>query len=263
MLLEVNDLTVRYGDTTIVDHVDFSLDEGQWLMIIGPNGAGKSTIINAVSRGAAYTGEIRYQGKELKDFKPTELAHTIGVLSQSHFVGYSFTVEEVVRLGRYSYAPGIFSRKTAEDEKAVETALSMTGLTALAHQSVLTLSGGELQRTFLAQLFAQNPQILILDEPTNHLDLVYQKQTFALVREWLKEKGRAVVSVVHDLSLAKAYGTRALLLNRGKTVSFGNIDSVFSPQNLNAAYSMDVYEWMQKMLGQWQAGGAESDENHL
>ena len=250
-ILYVNDLSVRYGDTTIVDKVSFSVEEGQWLMIIGPNGAGKSTIVNAISQGTDYTGMIRYLGKDVKTYKPVELAKQIGILAQNHFVGYSFTVGEVVRLGRYSYAPGIFSRKSNDDEQLVEKALEMTGLSSIVDQSVLTLSGGELQRTFLAQLFAQDPKVLILDEPTNHLDLVYQKQVFALVKEWLKGEGRAVISVVHDLSLAKAYGTSGLLLNKGKTVSFGSMDTVFSPENLKKAYSMDVYGWMRDMLGQW------------
>ena len=124
-------------------------------------------------------------------------------------------------------------------------------MTSFASQSVLTLSGGELQRTFLAQLFAQNPRVLILDEPTNHLDLVYQKQVFELIAHWLKTPGRAVISVVHDLSLAKAYGTRALLLNHGKTVQQGTLEEVFTPAHLNAAYDMDVSKWMRSMLSQW------------
>ena len=251
-LLDVKELSVRFGSLTIVDKVSFSLDEGQWLMLIGPNGAGKSTIVNAVSRGVAYEGKVMYCGKDIAQYKPNALARSIGVLSQSHSVGYSFTVGEVVRLGRYAYAPGLFSVKSDEDERYIEQALEMTGMTPFADQSVLTLSGGELQRTFLAQLFAQNPRLLILDEPTNHLDLVYQKQTFALIKEWLKVEGRAVLSVVHDLSLAKAYGTHALLLDKGRTAAYGGTGEVFSPKNLNAAYSMDVYQWMREMHEQWQ-----------
>jgi iron complex transport system ATP-binding protein len=173
------------------------------------------------------------------------------VLSQNHFVGYAFSVEEVVRLGRYAHRGGLFSARKPEDEAAVEEALERTGLAPLRRQSVLTLSGGELQRTFLAQVFAQNPRYLLLDEPTNHLDLVYQKQIFKLIAEWLKTPGRAVVSVVHDLSLAKAYGTQALLLHHGKTVAYGEVQPVMSPENLNAVYDMDVADWMRTMLGQW------------
>ena len=251
-MLEVKNLSVSYGERRIVDDVSFTLEEGRWLMLIGPNGAGKSTIVNAVAQSTAYTGQILYEGKDLKHFKPTQLARNIGILSQNHSVGYGFTVEEVVRLGRYSYAPGIFSRHSDTDEESVERALDLTGIRELMHQSVLTLSGGELQRTFLAQLLAQDPRILILDEPTNHLDLVYQKQIFALIREWLSGSGRAVISVVHDLSLARAYGTDVVLMHKGRSVRTGSVADVFEPEVLNSVYSMDVGAWMRRMLSQWE-----------
>ena len=250
-MLEVRDLTVRFGERTVVDRVSFSLEEGRWLMLIGPNGAGKSTIVNAVAQSVSYTGEVFFRGENVRRYKPTELARNIGILSQNHSVGYSFTVEEVVRLGRYSYAPGIFSRHSNADEESVERAMELTGIKPMMNQSVLTLSGGELQRTFLAQLLAQDPRVLILDEPTNHLDLVYQKQVFALIREWMKEPGRAVISVVHDLSLARSYGTDALLLHGGRKIYAGPIEGAFDPERLNAVYSMDVGEWMRGLLGQW------------
>ena len=251
-LLDVSNLTVRFGEKTIVDDVNFTLSEGEWLMIVGPNGAGKSTIVNAISQGASYSGEVRLLGKDVRRYRPHELAKLVGVLAQTHAMGYGFTVGSVVRLGRYAYAPGLFSAGQAEDEAAVTRALELTGLTKIVDQNVLTLSGGELQRTFLAQLFAQNPRVLLLDEPTNHLDLVYQKQVFALISEWLKTPGRAVASVVHDLSLARAYGSHALLLDGGKTIAYGKIDDVFSPEHLNSAYDMDVSAWMRGLLSQWQ-----------
>jgi len=250
-LLEVENLSVRYGDLTVVDRASFSLEAGGWLMLAGPNGAGKSTIVNAIAQNAPYTGAVRCLDKDIRRYRPQELAKYIGILSQSHQVGYAFTLESVVRLGRYAYAPGVFSRRGGEDEQKVAEALELTGLTALAGQSVLTLSGGELQRAFLAQLFAQDPRILILDEPTNHLDLAYQKQVFALIGRWLAQGDRAVLSVVHDLSLAKAYGTDALLLDRGRTMAYGRANDVFTPEHLWQAYGMDVYAWMRGMLGQW------------
>jgi iron complex transport system ATP-binding protein len=117
---------------------------------------------------------------------------------------------------------------------------------------MLTLSGGEMQRAFLAQVFAQDPKVLILDEPANHLDLKYQQHIFSLIRQWLREPGRAVMSVVHDLSLARRYGTHAVLLDRGKCVSQGLISEVMTPENLRQVYGMDVYAWMREMLSQWQ-----------
>ena len=219
-------------------------------MFVGPNGAGKSTLINAITGGAPSTGSVFFKGKNARIMKPHEFAQGVGVLAQSHFVGFSFSVEEVVRLGRYAYAPSIFSRHSGEED-AVRQALEQTGLWEQRHQSVLTLSGGELQRTFLAQTFCQDPRLLLLDEPTNHLDLVYQKQVFELIQEWLKQADRAVISVVHDLSLARAYGTRALLLDHGKVVADGSMDAVCSDDILNRVYRMDVRDWMTRMFSQW------------
>ncbi len=251
-ILEANNISVRYGNLTIIDNVSFSLEENQWLMVVGPNGAGKSTLVNAVSQYINYSGRVLYAGCDIKRLKPHELARNIGILSQSHSVGYDFTVGEVVRLGRYAYAPSFFSSKSKGDDEAVAKALQLTGLTELVNQSVLTLSGGELQRTFLAQVLAQDPKVLILDEPTNHLDLVYQKQIFNLISEWMNETGRAAVSVVHDLSLARAFGTHAILLHHGKCLASGRIEDVFVPENLNKAFLMDIHSWMHLMYGQWE-----------
>lgn len=249
-MLRVENLTVSYGELTILKEVSFDLQPGEWLMIVGPNGAGKSTLINAITGGAPSRGSVFFEGKNARTMKAHELARGIGVLAQNHYVGYAFSVEEVVRLGRYAYAPTIFSRHSGE-EQAVRGALEQTGMYEQRRQSVLTLSGGELQRTFLAQTFCQDPKLLLLDEPTNHLDLVYQKQVFELIQTWLNQKDRAVISVVHDLSLARAYGTRALLLDHGQMVADGPMDRVFSDEVLNRVYRMDVREWMTHMLAQW------------
>lgn len=250
MMLEVKDLSVRYGQKLILDKLSFTVEEGQWLMIVGPNGAGKSTAVNAITRSVDYTGTVLFEGEDTRLKKPAELARCMGVLMQSHAVSYSFSVEEVVALGRYSHSPGFLSRRD-EGKGAVDTALELTGMATQRQQSILTLSGGELQRTFLAQVFAQDPKLLLLDEPTNHLDLVYQKQVFDLTADWLKKPGRAVISVTHDLSLARAYGTRVLLLNHGIIVACGNADEVLTPEYLEQVYQMDVYGWMKKMLSQW------------
>lgn len=251
-MLRIESLSVRYGTFTAVDDLSVSVSEGQWLMIAGPNGAGKSTVLTAISQGVPYTGTIRFRGTDLRKTDAASRARAIGILSQNHYVGYAFSVEEVVRLGRYAHRSGLLSGHKAEDEAAVEEALERTGLTELRRQSVLTLSGGELQRTFLAQVFAQQPQLLLLDEPTNHLDLVYQKHIFALISDWLKTPGRAVVSVVHDLSLAKAYGTRTLLMHHGQAAAYGETREVMTPEYLNTVYEMDVAEWMRTLLSQWE-----------
>ena len=251
-MLTAENVTVRYDRHTVVDKVSFRLEEGQWLMLIGPNGAGKSSLIHAITQGVSYTGRIALEGRDVRTYKPAQLARRIGVLSQQHSVGYAYSVEEVVGLGRYAYSAGFLSGRDDEGPAKVEQALHITGMTELRHASMLTLSGGEMQRAFLAQVFAQDPSILILDEPANHLDLVYQKHIFSLIRDWLKTPGRAVLSVVHDLSLARRYGTHAVLMHQGRCVARGLMDDVLTTDNLQAVYGMDVNQWMRELLGQWQ-----------
>ena len=250
-MLELENITVRYGDHTVVDNLSLTLREGQWLMLAGPNGAGKSSLIGAVSQAVPSRGVMRLDGQDLRRMKPAHVARKIGVLAQKNSVGYDYTVEEIVSLGRYAHASGFLSGRDQGGAASVDRALELTGLTDLRHASVTALSGGEVQRTFLAQVFAQEPQLLMLDEPANHLDLVYQKHIFTLIGEWLKQPGRAVISVVHDLSLARRYGTHAVLMHQGKAVAQGETASVLTPANLQFVYGMDVAGWMREMLGQW------------
>ena len=250
-MLKAENVTVRYGARTVGQDLSFELKEGEWLMLVGPNGAGKSTLIEAIAGGVPYAGKITLAGRNIRAFRASELARRIGVLAQKNAVSYAYSVEEVVSLGRYAHASGFLASRDDDRGERVERALELTGLTELRRASVLTLSGGELQRTFLAQVFAQNPQILILDEPANHLDLIYQKHIFSLIETWLRQPGRAVVSVVHDLSLARKYGTHAVLMHRGQCAAQGKIGDVMTAEKLQAVYEMDVYGWMREMLGQW------------
>ena len=96
-MLCAENVTVRYGDFTAVDGLSFALEEGQWLILVGPNGAGKSTLLHAVSQGVPYSGTIRLDGRDIRSCKPSQLARTVGVLSQHHHVGYAYTVEEKIK----------------------------------------------------------------------------------------------------------------------------------------------------------------------
>ena len=250
-MLEAEHISVRYGARPVVDDVSFSLNAGDWLMLAGPNGAGKSTLVNAIAQSVPYAGRFTLEGKDLRALKPAVRAREIGVLSQRNGVEYAYTVEEIVGLGRYAHEKGFLSHRDSEGEEAMERALSLTGLTDLRRASALTLSGGELQRVFLAQVFAQEPRILVLDEPANHLDLKYQQHIFELISAWRREGNRAVLSVVHDLSLARRYGTKILLMHRGTCAAQGDMDAVLTPGRLRDVYEMDVYAWMRELLGTW------------
>ncbi len=251
MMLSAKDLTVQYGERTVLNRINLSLDAGQWLMVVGPNGAGKSTLLGAISQTVPYTGHVMVAGQDAKHMRARKLARMVGVLAQSHRVGYGFTVEEVVALGRYAHRGQVFAASDPQGEEMVDQALRLTGMDSIRRQSVLTLSGGELQRTFLAQVFAQNPDVLLLDEPSNHLDLKYQREVYALIEQWLTTPGRAVLSVVHDLSLARKYGTHALLMDKGVAVHTGACDQVLTRENLSQVYGMDVVGWLTSLLQVW------------
>ncbi len=249
-MLEVKDLSVIFTKK-ILDQVSFTVAEGDWLMIIGPNGAGKTTITNAIAQSLAYSGQIYFKGTDLRDLPAKTRAKNLGVLMQNHYISYAFAVKDVVSLGSYSRDQGFFSKKTDDEDEKINQALDLTGISPLKDRSVLSLSGGELQRVFLAQLLVQDPSLMILDEPTNHLDLSYQETIFSLVDQWRQEPGRAVISVVHDLRLARMYGTKALLLKEGKVFSYGDIEDVMTRENLKEVYGVDVYQWMNKLNEGW------------
>lgn len=250
-MLTAEGIRVRFGEAEVLKGVSFTLQAGQWLMVAGPNGAGKTTLVRAVAQGLPYAGRVLLAGEDLARMKPRLRARKLGVLMQRNHVEFDFSAEEVVRLGRYAYGGGLLGPPDAEGERHVEEALRLTGLGPLRHQPVTRLSGGELQRVFLAQLLAQDPAVLVLDEPANHLDLPYQKQMFDLIARWVKQPGRAVLSVVHDLSLARAYGSHALLLGAGETAAYGPVAEALAEDKLAAVYGMDVLGWMREMLGQW------------
>ena len=250
-MLTVRNVTVRYGEKTAVENVSFSVTPGQWWMIAGPNGAGKSTLVEAMARGVPFLGGIFWDDREIGSFKSADYAQKVGVLSQIRRVEYAFSVEEVVSLGRYAHQRGFLRRSDAEGQAMMEKALEAAGLTDMRARRLTTLSGGEIQRVFLAQALAQDPALLILDEPANHLDPPYQRQLFSLIGEWLRQPGKAVISVVHDLTAARHYGSHALLLRQGKTVAAGETKKVFTRENLREAYGMDVAAWQRELLTEW------------
>ena len=251
-MLKAEHLTVRYGDVPAVRDLSFRIREGEWWTVIGPNGAGKSTLAGALTRSVPFEGSVTFRDRDIRSWSALEFARRVGILSQNHSAVYGFTVDEVVRLGRYAWHTGFLRRSDPDGARKIDEALELTGLTAMRGRNMLTLSGGERQRVFLAQVLSQDPELLILDEPANHLDLPFQKELFTLIGDWLKKPGRAVVTVMHDLSLARKYGTRALLMDHGRCAAQGETAAVLTPDALRQAYGMDVYGWIRELLRQWE-----------
>lgn len=251
MMLRVDKLSVTMGGKPILRPLSFELHDREWLMLSGPNGAGKTTLLRAIAQTADYEGHVYFGGKDIARMKHKDRAKAFAILSQRNAAGYAFTAEEVIRLGRYAQKSFLGSGDEA-GEQAVREAIALTGVEGLLHQSVLTLSGGELQRVFLAQIFAQDPKLLLLDEPANHLDLKYMEQIFELIARWVRRPGRAVISVVHDLSLTKLYGSSAVLLHEGRLLGKGPVNEVLSSKLLQTAYGMDVQGYMRRLMKTWE-----------
>lgn len=250
-MLKAEHLTVRYGEKIVLQDLSLEVREGEWWVIVGPNGAGKTTLAGALGKNVPCDGTITLAGRDIREISPQEYARKVGVLSQNHSAVYGFTVEEVVSLGRYARHTGFLRKGDPEGPEKIEEALSLTGLANMRKRNMLTLSGGEQQRVFLAQVFCQDPEILILDEPANHLDLPFQQELFSLIGKWLETPGRAVITVMHDLSLARKYGSHALLMDRGKCAAQGKASEVLTPEALKNVYGMDVYGWIRDLLNAW------------
>lgn len=251
-MIQANNLSVMLNGKSVLNEISFDLKQGDWLMVVGPNGAGKSSLVKALSGAYPYTGNISLKGRDLRDYRQQAKAQKLGILMQHLNSEYDYSVRQIVEMGRYPHLRGWLKHLTTKDHKMVNQSLELTGMTAYAETSIRELSGGEIQRAFLSQVLAQDPSILILDEPTNHLDLIYEETIFKIVRQWLLDGDRSVVTIVHDLSLAKQYGSHGLLLDQGHLAAQGAIDSVLEDEVLNQVYGVPVRDYLMKKYSIWQ-----------
>jgi len=250
-MMQVENISVVIDGRDIVRDVSFTLSEHEILMITGPNGAGKTTLIRAVMRQVPHAGSVMLDGKDIKRMHIPELARKIGALTQTRNVSFDYSVYDIVSFGRYIYKTDFFGRLSPTDKEKIDEALELTGTSHLKGQSVLSLSGGELQRVFLAQLFCQNPDILIMDEPLNHLDISFQISIFETISKWAAQPRKAVVSVMHDLNIAYAYGTSTLMMDDTRTFAYGRTSEVLTPDNLEKVYGFDVSNHMKNLAEYW------------
>ena len=212
---------VRAGDSTLLQGVDLLLRSGEVGAILGPNGAGKSTLLSVLAGlRAPDTGAVWLNGHPLSVDTLHRVAQHRAVLPQDTAVAFDFTVQEVVTLGRYPHR----LQPSRHEAEFVQAAMDATGVGALAHRPVGSLSGGERARAQLARVMAQiweappdgAPRWLLLDEPTAALDLRHQHITLSTVRRWAREQGVGVLAVLHDLNLAMRYSDQVWVLDRGQ-----------------------------------------------
>jgi iron complex transport system ATP-binding protein len=229
----------REGGFSLSD-VSFAIEPGEVFGVIGPNSAGKTTLLRLLTRVAApRRGEIRLDGRSIRELSHAELARQVAVVPQEAPRPFPFSVEQLVLMGRYPHAPGRFF-ESDEDRAHAHAAMAATGVLELASLPLEQLSGGERQRAMLARALAQRPRLLILDEPTSHLDLRYQAETAALLQRVNGEDGMTVLLVSHDLNLAAEVCDRLLLLGAGHVARVGAPAEVLQREVLAAVFQCPV-----------------------
>lgn len=250
-MLSVNNLKVKLDNKIILNDISFNIKSNDMFMIIGPNGSGKTTILKSIMGDIKYTGNIKLKNGDIRKIRISDISKKIGVLMQNNNLEFENTVYDIVSLGRYTHIKDVFGSLTKIDKEMIEEAMNLTDISGLRDSSINNISGGELQRVFLALVLAQDPNILILDEPTNHLDLKHQIDMFDILKQWSQKKDKAIIAIIHDLNLAYKYGTKALLIKEGKTVACDDVKNSLTKDNLKETYDTDVFEWMQILLKNW------------
>jgi len=245
-MLEASDLIVKRGGATLLNKVNFSAEPGTFTAIIGPNGAGKSTFLKAISGEWPHTGTVSIGGRRRTDWDKKALARTVSVMTQSPHIGFDFTVAELVRLGR---APHKGLTIPSENAAMVERAIRTVGLEGLQERSTPALSGGEIQRAFMAKAIVQLisevdqlPQdntLLILDEPTSALDLAQQLRAMQAIQA-ITASGGCVVAVLHDLNLAAGFADIVAVMKEGKIVAHGTPAEVLVADHLAEWYGCPI-----------------------
>lgn len=250
-MLEITNLYTGYDKKEIIKNVSFTVNKGENLCIVGPNGCGKSTLLKSMANILEYKGNIKIDGKEVKDYSRVELAKKIGLMSQITQLYFPYTVYDTVALGRYAYSKGPFSKLSKQDTEFIVDSMKKVGIYELRDKLITELSGGQLQRVFLARVFAQNPDVILLDEPTNHLDFKHQIELLKNLNNWAKDNNKIVVGVLHDLNLVQYFSDEVLLLKEGEIVDYGLPEKVLNGTKLNEVYEIDIKEFMKSILKKW------------
>ena len=231
--VEVHDLTVAYGTKPVLWDIDLGIPTGKLAAIIGPNGAGKTTLIKAmVGLIKPVSGGVDFSDKKIENGK---LKNKIAYVPQSGSVDWDFpaTVLDVVTMGRYGHL-GWFKRPGAADRNMALETLESVGMRDYASRQISQLSGGQQQRVFLARALIQQAEIYFMDEPFKGVDAQTEKSIVLLLKK-LKEQGKTVIVVHHDLQTVTGYFDWVILINL-RIVANGPVEEVFNEENLDLAY---------------------------
>ncbi|MEO6655754.1 MAG: ABC transporter ATP-binding protein, partial [Pyrinomonadaceae bacterium] len=239
-MLEVNNISVGYGERAVLRDVSLTLREGKIITLLGANGAGKTTLIKALNGTLpASAGAIRLDERRFSDTSRREIARNIAVVAQENETRFPVTVLEFVLSGRFVHG-NAFGWETDADIGFAEDALADCDLAGYETRLMNHLSGGERQRVVLARALATSARILLLDEPTANLDLAHQAMMFRLVRKRCEETNCSAVVITHDLNLAAAFADEVIMLKDGRIVAKGTPEEVLNAENVEDVFGVRV-----------------------
>lgn len=238
--LRLAGVTAGYGREPAMREVSLSVRRGEVVGLVGPNGSGKTTIVRVASRALRPSaGSVALAGRDPYRMPTREAARLVAVVPQDVQPAFSYSVLEMVLMGRTPYLSA-WGGGGPEDWSRAREAMAATQIQHLADRPVGELSGGERQRVILAQALAQDAPILLLDEPTTHLDLRHVVDLLGIVRGLAAHGGKAVLAIVHDLNLAAATCDRLVVMHRGLVVAEGGPDEVLTRELLQAVWGVDA-----------------------
>jgi ABC-type cobalamin/Fe3+-siderophores transport systems, ATPase components len=238
-MIEIKNLTVKYGDKVAVNNVSLEIKRGKITTIIGPNGCGKSTLIKAISGLFKESrSEIVVDGKRRDAYERKEFARKVSFLMQFTVVPPGMSVHDLVCFGRMPYLK-MFQSMSEQDYEYIEWAMHKTSVYEFKDTLVTQLSGGERQRVFLALALAQKTEVLILDEPTNHLDLKYQHELLSLVQTLNREEKLTIVYVLHDVNQAMRYSDEIFVMKKGEIVVGGAPQTCITKEIMHDVYDVN------------------------
>ncbi|MFI9121220.1 ABC transporter ATP-binding protein [Streptomyces bikiniensis] len=239
--LAATGITVAYEGVDVVHDASLTLRPGEVTVLVGPNGSGKSTLLRTISRlQSPRTATLVIDGAtDGLALSPRDFSRHVALLTQGRPTPGGLTVRDVVEFGRYPYR-GRWGKADPDGRTAVDRALALTGVAEFADRGAEHLSGGQLQRVWLASCLAQETGVLLLDEPTTYLDLRYQVELLDLVRDLADDHGIAVGAVLHDLDQAAAVADRVVLLHAGRVVADGSPQDVLTAERLTDTYGIRI-----------------------
>lgn len=227
-----------YGEKKVVDNVTIELPKEKIIAFVGSNGAGKSTVLSIISRTLSKDlGEVYIDEVELKNWKTQVLAKKLSILKQTNHLNIRLTVKELVEFGRFPYSKG---KLTKEDEKKVEEAIEYMELKELENRYLDELSGGQRQMAFIAMVIAQDTEYIFLDEPLNNLDMRHSVQIMKVLKRLIKEKGKTIMVVIHDINFVSCYADHIVAMKNGQVICQGDTEEVIDENVLKEIYGMDI-----------------------